>query len=278
MKKNIILSLVFITSAMITLNSCKKKTEVDNESQSVVDNAICEQQFLSIAPVINEKGSGSPKQQGFRTNACGSGNWISPQDTATDAFGAYTFSIIPTFTLDYSANTCADIDNISKSGKLLITSTHKWSTVKTLTTTVSHTTTIVYNNYVADGIIYEGTVTLIKTDNLIHTIISNGHCTNASNSWNIYYDADKTTEILPAGTVKIWGTSSGTNREGRKFTTSTSQSNPIVKKSDCKFISSGTLELTPEGLKTRTVDFGNGTCDDDATFTVNGSTVSFKLK
>jgi hypothetical protein len=38
------------------------------------------------------------------------------------------------------------------------------------------------------------------------------------------------------------------------------------------------MELTPDGFKTRTVDYGNGVCDDNATFTVNGSTVAFKLK
>ena len=28
----------------------------------------------------------------------------------------------------------------------------------------------------------------------------------------------------------------------------------------------------------KAIDFGNGNCDDDATFSVNGQTVSFKLK
>ena len=121
MKKNILLSSILIVSTIITLNSCKKKTEVDNETQTVVDNALCEQQFISVAPVVNQKGSGSPKQQGFRVNNCGTGTWISPSDTAIDALGAYTFSVIPTFTLDYSSNTCSDNDNITKNGKLYIT-------------------------------------------------------------------------------------------------------------------------------------------------------------
>jgi hypothetical protein len=43
-------------------------------------------------------------------------------------------------------------------------------------------------------------------------------------------------------------------------------------------MTSGTVDVTPDGFKTRTVDFGNGACDDDATYTVNGQTISFKLK
>jgi hypothetical protein len=76
--------------------------------------------------------------------------------------------------------------------------------------------------------------------------------------------------------ISITGNSSGKNRLGRTFTTDITSG--LIKRSDCKYITSGTLELTPEGLRTRTVDFGNGTCDDDATFTVNGQTISFKLK
>jgi hypothetical protein len=57
---------------------------------------------------------------------------------------------------------------------------------------------------------------------------------------------------------------------------------PLTKRANCQFISSGILNLTPEGFKTRTVDYTSGTgkdaCDDDATFSVNGNTVAFKLK
>jgi len=38
------------------------------------------------------------------------------------------------------------------------------------------------------------------------------------------------------------------------------------------------LELTPDGFKTRTVDFGDGTLDDKATFTVDGQTISFTMQ
>ena len=74
----------------------------------------------------------------------------------------------------------------------------------------------------------------------------------------------------------ISGNSVGKNREGRNFTTSIT--NALIKKTNCKWISSGTLKLTPDGFATRTVDFGSGACDDDATFTVSDQTISFKLQ
>jgi hypothetical protein len=40
-------------------------------------------------------------------------------------------------------------------------------------------------------------------------------------------------------------------------------------------ITKGTVELNPEGKNTRTIDFGNVECDNEATVTVNGKT--FKI-
>lgn len=289
MKKNIILGSFLIASSLLFFSECKKKTEVDDETQTVVDNAICEQQFITIAPTVNNKGTGSPKQAGFRISAaCDSAAWIFPNttsvpngsivpDTLTDANGAYTFSTTPTFTLDYSPTSCADKDGITKKGKMYITSTHKWSVVKNISPAITHTTTITFDNYMVDGIKYEGTVTLIKTGNKVTTKVANGHC--KTNNWDIYYSTEgKTVELLSDGSIKVWGDSKGTNREGRTFTTSISENTAIIKKPTCKFISSGAISVTPDGFKTRTVDFGSGACDDDATFTVNGQTVSFKLK
>jgi hypothetical protein len=53
--------------------------------------------------------------------------------------------------------------------------------------------------------------------------------------------------------------------------------NPIVKLEGCKFIVAGTIEFRKDGEVIATVDFGDGTCDNLATKTVNGETTEFKL-
>jgi hypothetical protein len=45
----------------------------------------------------------------------------------------------------------------------------------------------------------------------------------------------------------------------------------LVKKGDCKWIVSGQFEIVPEGLSARSVDFGDGTCDNKAKVTINGN-------
>jgi len=287
MRKSNIIASILIVSSIITLNSCKKKTEVDSESQSVVDNAVCEQQFMSIQPVVSEKGitqNGIKKTTGFET-------WTilgaisntavtnpGPSDTAdvVAPFGEYDNGPV-TFELTYNAGFVGN-DGIARTGSLRITTLKRWSSFQ-------NKVTVDLVNFVVNGsITYSGQINITRTNSLTVTCeVNNGHCTNGT--WNIDYSGTKTlTQIGGQNTpnieaddiYSITGNSSGVNREGRAFTTSIT--NALIKKSSCKFITSGSLDLTPEGFKTRTVDFGSGACDDDATYTVNGQTISFKLK
>ena len=286
MKKISIIASLLIVSAIITLNSCKKKTEVDNESQSVVDNAICEQQFMAVQPVVSEKGitqSGIKRTNSLETwTILGAINTPSvttpgPNDT-TDVNTDGIFDNGPvTFQLTYNAGFVGN-DGIARTGSLNITTAKRWSQL-------NHTVTIDLVNFVVNGsVTYSGQIRITRNSPLSVTLeVVNGHCTNGT--WNIDYTGTKTlTQIGGQNTpnieaddiLSITGSSSGKNREGRAFTTSIT--NALIKKSSCKYITSGSLDLTPEGFKTRTVDFGSGACDDDATYTVNGQTVSFKLK
>ena len=275
MKKTIVIGLFFISSLVIT-QSCKKSTPVvDGETQSVVDNAICEQQFMSIAPNVNSKGAGSPKNAGFKTTTT-CGTWAitsstsTVTDTVTDNAGRYSNGPV-NFEINYLG--CIDNDGITKSGKIMIRSTHKWSML-TGTNTAVATTTVSFGNYNVGGVIYDGTIIISKSANTLTTKVIGGHCT--SNAWNIYYDCDKILTKNANGDFTISGNSSGTNREGRTFTTNILT--PLFKPVNYKFITSGTLDLTPNGFKTRTVDFGNGSLDDQATFTVDGQTFTFTMK
>jgi hypothetical protein len=276
MKKNIILSCILVVSSIITLDSCKKKTEVDNETQSVVDNAICEQQFMAIQPVVNDKGiqeNGIKRVASCETFSIIAGDTtdIAPKDGIYDAMSPVTFQI------DYGSTGCVGADGVYRTGKINITTAKKWSNF-------NNQVTVDLVGYKANTVSYSGQIKITKTNSLTITCqVINGHCTDGS--WTIDYAGTKTlTQIGGQNTpnteaddiFSITGSSSGKNRENRTFTTSIT--NALIKKSSCKFITSGTLDLTPDGLKTRTVDFGSGTCDDDATFTINGQTISFKLK
>lgn len=278
MKKYNFIFAILISLTFVFLNSCKKKeVVVDSETQSVVDNAICEQQFMSIAPNVNNRGFGPPgKEQGFKTTVCPTccGTWSVSNivDTLVDANGKYTNGPV-TFTLDYgTASTCEG--GVTKSGIITITSTHKWSTISA-TSSVVATTTVNFNNYVADGVKYDcSSIIITKSASQLTTKVNDGHC--QKDGWNIYYGCDKTIKKDVNGNYFITGTSNGKNREGRNFTVNITKD--LFKPSNYKFITEGTLELTPDGFKTRIVNFGTGTLDDQATFSIDGQTFTFTMK
>ncbi len=63
MKRILFSSLFLIGLIALTLNSCKKE-EPDTETQSAVDNNICETEFTKMMPRINSYGI---NEQGIKT-------------------------------------------------------------------------------------------------------------------------------------------------------------------------------------------------------------------
>jgi len=73
----------------------------------------------------------------------------------------------------------------------------------------------------------------------------------------------------------ITGTASGTARGGNAFTVNIT--NPLEVALACKWIRKGTVVISPEGKASRTVDYGNGSCDSQATVEINGTTYNITL-
>ncbi|HVA98685.1 MAG TPA: hypothetical protein VNG53_07290, partial [Bacteroidia bacterium] len=71
------------------------------------------------------------------------------------------------------------------------------------------------------------------------------------------------------------GTITGRTTTGNTF--SASILNPLQLVNACNYIESGTVQMTPTNLSMRSIDYGNGTCDKNATVTINGVnyTISF---
>jgi hypothetical protein len=284
--KNIkFLSSMIVVSSILIINGCKKKAEVDNETQSVVDNAMTEQLFMSIQPTVSEKGI---KENGIKRTSASCETWTilgaisgtnTPNvaiDTLVNASGFYQNGPV-SFEIDYGTTGCLGSDGVYRKGKLKITTAKRWKKY-------GNTITVDLIGFNANSMDLSGQVKITYSDSVtLATEIINGRCSNGT--WQIDYSGVKTMKQIAGYSTKqdgsddiysIGGTTTGKNREGRNYTTTIT--NNLIKKSNCKWITSGTLESSPDGFRTRTVDFGNGSCDDDATFTVNGQTISFKLQ
>ncbi|MCC6369613.1 MAG: hypothetical protein IT236_01270 [Bacteroidia bacterium] len=284
MSKRVQLILILLSASSLIFNACKKKETitVDNETQSVVDNALADQEFMAVIPTtqqltINTKGTGA---QGRGVSAiC---------DTLTKISGDTLFGaqnhVDPTYTMNISNSSCLQVfpDGKLRTGALTIRLTNKLKTVgaKMIIKFNQYKTTNI--QYTCDSMV----VTTVASNSLFTTSnvkLINGVC--QTSNWLVKYNLDRTITNYFSGNPKgtepytsIYGTANGVNRAGTAFLVNIPAGSPLIKHRNCQYIDKGIMELTPDGFAARSVDYGNGNCDEDATFTVNGNTIAFKLK
>lgn len=293
MKSSVRLIITLSLFALITVSGCRKKetVDVDNETQSAVDNAIADQEYSRIVPTVNShaintKGTGA---QGGRVMA--------PCDSLTKISGDTLWGLPghvsdPVYKITLNSGCALSFtDGKLRSGEWTIRLTGKIKNV-------GSKMIIKLINHKASGITYACDSMVVTTEAFTPNYVKfkieliNGVCSSANWS-SIKYNSTRYYTIYPKGNhagatesfTELYGTANGTNRQGRKFTINIPSTSPLVLYKSCEYIQKGVMELTPDGFKTRTVDFGYsispkpyGGCDDDASFTVNGNTVGFKLK
>ncbi|MBA2613613.1 MAG: hypothetical protein H0U95_16745 [Bacteroidetes bacterium] len=292
MKKvyKIVLILSCVTSLFFVGCHKKETVEVDNETQSSVDNAVADQEYMMIVPAanghaINTKGTGCNNGRLLSPpSPCDTLTWLNRATADTNLTATFKYIVPPVFGLNIAPSSCpaSFTDGKVRSGSWIIKITGPLKLVgsQMILKLINHKASGI--SYSCDSMVVTtlGTTSNSTTFNIK---LINGVCSNPN--WTIKYNFDKTFTNYGKGNpvgndpvVEVFGTANGVNRVGKPFTVNIPQGSPLIKHKLCQFIDKGILELTPDGFKTRTVDFGNGVCDDDATFTVNGSTVAFKLK
>jgi hypothetical protein len=282
-KKIILSSLIFVT-LILMCQSCQKKVtqSVDNESQSIVDNVLAEQEFMALIPAIhqlaiNSKGTGA--QAPNAAIGCDSLTKISG-----DTLYGSVLHIDPTYSVNLTTTFCnkALPDGKLRFGTLKIRFTNKLRLVgaKMIVKMSAYQSNDL--QYACDSMI----VTTISTNSLSTTFnvkIIRGSC--QTSRWSAKYSCDQTiTNYVngnPVGTepyATLYGQANGINRHGSSYLEYIPASNPLIKHKNCPFFDRGTAEITPEGFSTRTIDYGNGICDKEATFIINGNSIAFNLK
>ncbi len=280
MKKSVFI-MIAVVAGITFVFSCKKN-KVDNEVQSVIDNAICDQEFMRIPVVINGRAS---QVVGIKKMMPGFGNVVAytcPKDTLKGdttgyASGTYTNTAnLPVLELDWLTGCTDQIDGTTRSGKVSAMFSKPYSQNGCVET-------ISLLNYKVGNLSYSGTIKVTRSSAYVFSVeVIGGKCSDGS--FNISWNATRTiTWVSGMGDLnelndvfEITGGSSGVNRDGTVFTCNITTA--LVKSADCKWISKGVMEVTPDGLKTRVVDFGDGSCNAAATFTVNGNTYTFNMQ
>jgi hypothetical protein len=260
---------LFCCLAAFTFTSCKKTTP-DTETQGTVDNAYCEGEFTNIFALIN---SYAISQQGIKAG-------VTPSLTVDTS--AWPRKI----TLDFGTTGLADTvngDGRLRTGKIRVSFDSLWSKIGSIAT-ISLDTYAVAKSSSSPFLQFSATTVKIThtAAATYHYVITGGKC--EGNGYTLHWDTDR--KITQTGVVATTGngddaysttsgTSNGIDRNGKSYKTNITF--PIVKRTTCAWMEAGRLDLTPDGLSARTIDYGDGTCDSKASLTIDGNVFTFIL-
>ena len=103
---------------------------------------------------------------------------------------------------------------------------------------------------------------------------NNGGTHSWTANWTFAPTANTTATVRE---YSVTGASNGINRKGIAYTTTIQR--PLIKSSTCfKYFTAGTVNISNDRGRTMVLDYGNGTCDNIATVTVNGRTKTITLR
>ncbi len=286
MKRKFLYVTPILSASLFIFWGCKKSdtttTQLDTETQTAIDYSICEREFSQVGPTatnltIKTKSSPPRLMNGYSNiyAVCDTLTWISG-DTAWSS---------PTHqnpVYEYDFGTCGGymFDGIPRTGKWRLTFRNggiKKPGASLLIQFINYKLSTV--TYAVDSIVFKNG----GMNNGIYTYtisVYNALCT--APTWTISYTSTRSVQVDTKNTTDpsddvftiISGSASGKNRENRSFSVNI---NNITKPTNCKYITKGTVQISPSGLNTRTIDYGDGTCDDKATLTIDGNSYNITL-
>jgi hypothetical protein len=270
--KRILTPAILLLSAVLVFNGCKKDDPADTETTTATDNSICENEFMRLLPTVN---SIAIDESGVHRN--GTGHHVlntCPLVSVPDSLQQYPRHLY----IDYGAGCTDPVDGKVRKGQIICTLDRPWDSLGAIVT-------ITFDTFYVGAIHFEGTTTLVRTGPAtFHKSIVQGKCSKAgATPWEIRFEAERDITFTSGASVStdpqvitISGTNHGTDRNGKTWTSNITT--PIVRDLGCTWLTKGVIVISPEGKADRTIDFGDGTCNNKATITIEGNTFEFTMQ
>jgi len=271
----------FATS--ILLVSCEKTKNpetsvVDSDVATATDNSLMDATFNDVQNISDQAASGELVSF-LSVNGGEGGKDISFQKTSCATITHDTLSSPRLLTIDFGTTNCLCNDGRNRRGQISVSYTGSYRDAGS-----SHT--ISFNEYFVNNHKVLGSKTVLNNglnsdNNLSFTITIDGKVVKANSSDTISLVSDRVRVWTEGSSTISWtddvysitGTASGVNSVGVSYTAAITS--PLIIDLSCRWIKSGVLDITPQGKLTRTVDYGSGSCDADATVSIAG--VSFPI-
>ncbi len=271
MQKQFLSALLLVAAVIVTsVTACKKEENADDRAKAdQAAQALRTQQLISSSFGIALRGADEADGlvSGDVDDRCGT-LIITPADPA----------VFPkVITADFGTG-CTDSDGKTKSGKVILTFGKIWEPGSEIS--------IEYDQYKEDGNSLQGKFTFqnLSTSTAgVFKILAADIKASDANGYSISYDAEETF-TQTAGHPTWWDWSDDvyditgsidavlTNGETVKWNIQ----DPLVKANNCFWVSKGTGTLDLNGLAIG-VDYGDGSCDNKGTVTINGQTYQIML-
>ncbi|MBL7764762.1 MAG: hypothetical protein JNJ58_01610 [Chitinophagaceae bacterium] len=261
-----VLALLLLTSAF---NACVRERDTDTEqaSDSAFGDFVYENAF-SIAEDAATKNTGENLSNYKTTGYCAT----LTHDKVSNP---------RTITIDFGAVNCLCNDNRNRRGKILVTYTGNFSDS-------NETVTLNFDQYYVDDNAIFGTATIynmgLNVDSHPYsTFITDGKFLKVGTLDTVYWTGDRVRTIVQGSDTPVWGddvyeyVGTGTGKGAYKSYYAMNITEPLRKTMDCRYFTSGKVELQPQGKALRVMNYGNGECDDDATVIINNKSFNIKL-
>lgn len=255
----VILSLV----VLVSLEGCRKSRE--EYTQTLEEDAYAASTFDDVKNITDEavnNGTLSSYKDGVPQTPV----VLSTCATVT----IDTLSSTRQITVDFGSSNCTCEDGRLRRGKIISTYTGRYRDQGTV---ITHT----FDNYFVDDNQVLGTKVVTNIGNYTYSVNVNGSIVLANNGGTITWTSARTRTWKQGYNTFLWGddvyevtgTAQGTNAAGESFEITITQ--PLVRKLQlgcARNFVQGTLDIEVDGGRTRTLDYGNGTCDNIGTLTI----------
>lgn len=265
--------IIFIFSLVIQFSCKKEGLVVDNDYQSVIDDISTDNVVQSVFSNVNSYALIylGAKQTNIDSNIIVSITPFYPLD-----------SFPKTLILDY-CNGVNCSDGKLRKGKLIAVINNKWE-IEPFSNPIS--AEITTNNFYENNVQILGTFSILfngfldsvpsfsmETNNA-ELIFENGkHTQWSSSNTSKWISGFNTIDDISDDVFFLSGNKTGINCNGKGYESNITSSLKFDNSCQNSTITQGKLELIPQEIAKRIIDFGNGECDRKASVTINGITV-----
>lgn len=269
--------LTFAALIVVGLLSCRgNRSDWDGELFTTVDHMFVESEFASIVNLIDYQARSDstllgaiPTTLGFY--CAGAGLTVSNVSSGR-----------ATLTMDFASGTNC-LDGRTRSGILIADFNGEWKNPGSVVT-------IRPNSYSVEGFAFAFNLTMtmnVRNDagQLNWTsVVPDAELINPAAGSRINWESTRTTTWVEGETTpdlsdnlyELTSVSSGTARNTLSFSAATVT--PLQVEIDCPTPTAGTLTISPFGLETRTIDLGEGACDNVAVLRIDNFETQVNLR